>query len=52
MKAIVLIKDGNPSEAFQFRDLPTPKCGANQVLIKVSHFRIELCRHHGAQRTL
>jgi len=38
MKAIVLIKDGNPSEAFQFRDLPTPKCGANQVLIKVSHF--------------
>lgn len=38
MKAIVLVKDGMPSEAFKFQEVPIPVCRPDQVLIKVSHF--------------
>lgn len=38
MKAIVLTQDGNPKEAFEFRDVPMRSCGPGQVVIKVSHF--------------
>jgi NADPH:quinone reductase-like Zn-dependent oxidoreductase len=38
MRAIVLVKDGNPNEAFKLQDLPMPICKPNDVLIKVSHF--------------
>ena len=38
MRAIVLVKDGDPKEAFEFQDISMPKCKLNDVLIKVSHF--------------
>ncbi|GAB5538547.1 MAG: medium chain dehydrogenase/reductase family protein [Salibacteraceae bacterium] len=38
MKAIVLVRDGNPEDAFEMQDVPTPKVEPNQVLVKVSHF--------------
>ena len=38
MKAIVLVRDGAPSEAFEFQDVDMPICSPTQVMIKVSHF--------------
>ncbi|MEZ4721371.1 MAG: zinc-binding dehydrogenase [Flavobacteriales bacterium] len=38
MKAIVLVKDGKASEAFDLREVETPKPGKNDVLVKVTHF--------------
>ncbi|MEX2597772.1 MAG: zinc-binding dehydrogenase [Salibacteraceae bacterium] len=38
MKAIVLTKDGNAHDAFEFQTLPIPECKPNEALVKVSHF--------------
>lgn len=39
MKAIFLVKTGvSASEAFEIREVEKPKCGANDLLVKVSHF--------------
>lgn len=37
MKAIVLKKSGDAAQAFEFREMNTPKPKASEVLIKVSH---------------
>lgn len=38
MKAIFLVKIGEPEKAFEFRDVPTPKPANGEVLIKVEGF--------------
>lgn len=38
MKAVFLKKFGNPDEAFEIREVPTPVCAPNQVLIKAEAF--------------
>lgn len=38
MKAIVLVKDGRPDTAFEIQELPKPKAGKGEIVVKVSHF--------------
>lgn len=38
MKAIVLVKDGRPEQAFQVQELPKPKANKGEIVVKVSHF--------------
>ena len=38
MKAVVLIKNGRPSGAFQIREVPVPLTGSDEILIKVAAF--------------
>jgi len=38
MKAAVLVRKGDPSKAFEIREVPTPKIKAGEVLIKVEGF--------------
>jgi NADPH2:quinone reductase len=38
MKAAVLVRTGDAAKAFEIREVPTPKIGAGEVLIKVEGF--------------
>lgn len=38
MKAVVLVKEGNASKAFEVQECPIPKPKKGEVLVKVSHF--------------
>lgn len=38
MKAIVLVKDGDPRDSFVLQDVAKPTANAGEVVIKVSHF--------------